>query len=145
MLFVKSVPIGRSLFPRLELIFFDYLTYFDGSDKKHKLVAGELIPMSLATGKHAAIMKFLEQTFDTEIERLSLPWIALQGTVGVRSVALVWIPARIPDMTVMLREALLSLQEREAAIDVDLKAPLLVIKVGSPSIKCIEEKAGDKI
>ena len=78
--------------PQTRVTFSDYLTYFDGSDTKYELVAGKLIPMSLATRKHGAIMKFLEQTFDTEIERLSLPWIALQRTVGVRSVALVWIP-----------------------------------------------------
>lgn len=56
--------------------------------------------------------------------------------------ALVWI---LPNITVMLREAWLSVQETEAAIDFDLKAPLLVMEVGSPSIKCIKEKAGDKI
>ncbi len=54
-----------------KVTFFDYLTYFTGSDKKQELVAGELIQRSLATGKHGAIMTFLKQTFDTEIEHFS--------------------------------------------------------------------------
>ena len=57
--------------PQTRVTFSDYLTYFDGSDTKYELVAGKLIPMSLATRKYGAIMKFLEQTFDTEIEHFS--------------------------------------------------------------------------
>ncbi len=43
----------------------------------------------------------------------------------------------IPDIRVMSQESLLSLQERKAVIDFDLKALLLAIEVDSPSIKFI--------
>lgn len=128
--------------PKTRVTFADYLTYFDRSDTKHELVDGELIPMAVATGKHGAIMKFLEYTFDAEIERLSLPWITLQGTVAVRCPRGLGLDtARIPDITVMLREEWLSLQEREAVIGFDLTAPLLVIEVVSPSTKSTDYRA----
>lgn len=120
--------------------FADYLTYFDGSDTKYELVDGELIAMSLATGKHGGITKFLERNLDGEIERTGLPWIALQGRVGVRC------PrgldtVRIPDVVVMQRDDWQALQEREAVIDFDLSAPLLVIEVISHSTKNIDYRA----
>ena len=120
--------------------FADYLTYFDGSDTKYELVDGELVAMSLATGKHGGITKFLERDLDGEIERTGLPWIALQSLVGVRC------PrgldtVRIPDVVVMQRNDWQALQEREAVIDFDLSAPLLVIEVISPSTKNIGYRA----
>ena len=120
--------------------FADYLTYFDGSDTKYELVDGELVAMSLATGKHGGITKFLERDLDGEIERTGLPWIALQSLVGVRC------PrgldtVRIPDVVVMQRDDWQALQEREAVIDFNLSAPLLVIEVISPSTKNIDYRA----
>ena len=120
--------------------FADYLTYFDGSDTKYELVDGELVAMSLATGKHGRITKFLERDLDGEIERTGLPWIVLQSLVGVRC------PrgldtVRIPDVVVMQRDDWQALQEREAVIDFNLSAPLLVIEVISPSTKNIDYPA----
>ena len=121
--------------------FADYLTYFDGSDTKYELVDGELVAMSLATGKHGGITKFLERDLDGEIERTGLPWIALQGLVGVRCPRGIGLDTvRIPDVVVMQRDDWQALQEREAVIDFDL-APLLVIEVISPSTKNVDYRA----
>ena len=120
--------------------FADYLTYFDGSDTKYELVDGELVAMSLATGKHGGITKFLERDLDGEIERTDSPWIALQSLVGIscpRGLDTV----RIPDVVVMQRDDWHALQECEAVIDFDLSAPLLVIEVISPSTKNIDYQA----
>jgi len=122
--------------------FADYLTYFDGSDTKYELVDGELVAMSLATGKHGGITKFLEKELDGEIERTGLPWIALQGLVGVRCPRGIGLDTvRIPDVVVMQRDDWQALQEREAVIDFDLSAPLLVIEVISPSTKNVDYRA----
>ena len=122
--------------------FADYLTYFDGSDTKYELVDGELVAMSLATGKHGGITKFLERDLDGEIERTGLLWIALQGIVGVRCPRGIGLDTvRIPDVVVMQRNDWQALQEREAVIDFDLSAPLLVIEVISPSTKNIDYRA----
>lgn len=40
-----------------KLTFAEYLKYNDGTDAKYELVNGELIPMSLVTGKHGEITK----------------------------------------------------------------------------------------
>ena len=122
--------------------FADYLTYFDGSDTKYELVDGELVSMSLATGKHGGITKFLERDLDGEIERTGLPWIALQGLVGVRCPRGIGLDTvRIPDVVVMQRDDWQALQEREAVIDFDLSAPLIVIEVISPSTKNVDYRA----
>ena len=122
--------------------FADYLTYFDGSDTKYELVDGELVAMSLATGKHGGITKFLERDLDGEIERTGLPWIALQGIVGVRCPRGIGLDTvRIPDVVVMQRNDWQALQEREAVIDFDLSTPLLVIEVISPSTKNVDYRA----
>ena len=121
--------------------FADYLTYCDGSDTKYELVDGELVAISLATGKHGGITKFLERDLDGEIERTGLPWIALQGLVGVRCPRGIGLDTvRIPDVVVMQRDDWQALQEREAVIDFDL-APLLVIEVISPSTKNVDYRA----
>jgi Uma2 family endonuclease len=133
----KTTPNTRS-----RVTFADYLTYFDGSDTKYELVDGELVAMSLATGKHGGITKFLEKDLDGEIERTGLPWIALQGIVGVRCPRGIGLDTvRIPDVVVMQRNDWQALQEREAVIDFDLSAPLLVIEVISPSTKNVDYRA----
>ena len=56
----------------------EYLGYTDGTDTRYELVNGELVAMSLGSGLHRAILKFLEKLFDAEIERLGLQLVALQ-------------------------------------------------------------------
>jgi Uma2 family endonuclease len=116
------------------LSFQDYLRYDDGTDTRYELVNGELIAMSLGTGKHSAVMKLLERKFDREIERLTHPWTALRGDVGVRSPQSGrWETSRIPDVVVLLTEQWEAMAGREAVIELNEPAPLLVIEVVSPS------------
>ncbi len=42
-----------------KLTFETYLAYDDGTDTQYELVDGELVPMSLGTGKHGNIIRFL--------------------------------------------------------------------------------------
>lgn len=127
---------------KTRVTFSDYLTYFDGSDTKYELVNGELVPMSMASGKHGGITKFLERNLDNEIERTNSPWIALQGIVGVRCPRGIGLDtARIPDVVVMQRNDWQSLQNREAVIGFDLSPPLLVIEVVIPSTKSTDYRA----
>jgi Uma2 family endonuclease len=42
------------------LTFAEYLKYTDGTDRRYELVNGELIPMSLGTGQHGAILLVVE-------------------------------------------------------------------------------------
>jgi Uma2 family endonuclease len=128
------------------LTFAEYLQYFNDSelesDIKYELVDGELIQMALPTGRHGSIAKLLERVFETEIERITQPWIGLQGIVGVRCPRGIGRhTSRIPDVVVMLRAEWLSLQEREAVIDFDLSPPLLVVEVVSPSTQSTDYRA----
>jgi|GEM_PF-2111478 len=67
------------------ITFEEYLTYDDGTDTRYELVDGELVPTSLGTSLHGAIIKLLERIFESEIARLNQQWVVLPGLVGVRS------------------------------------------------------------
>lgn len=120
----------------------EYLAYDDGSDTRYELVNGELLPMSLGTGRHGAIIKRVERILDNEIERLQQPWIALSGTVGLQSPrGEAWDTVRIPDVTVLTLEQWETLQEREAVIRLHEPPPLLVVEVVSESTKSTDYRA----
>ena len=122
--------------------FADYLTYFDGSDTKYELVDGELVAMSLGTGLHGETIDRTYQAINAEINRTAQPWIVRQGQIGVRCPRGIGLDTvRIPDVVVMQRNDWQALQEREAVIDFDLSAPLLVIEVISPSTKNVDYRA----
>ena len=122
--------------------FADYLTYFDGSDTKYELVDGELIAMSLGTGLHGETIDRIYQELNVEISRIAQPWIVRQGQIDVRCPRGIGLDTvRIPDVVVMQRDDWQALQEREAVIDFNLSAPLLVIEVISPSTKNIDYPA----
>ncbi|NMF61165.1 Uma2 family endonuclease [Pseudanabaena yagii] len=122
--------------------FADYLTYSDGSDTKYELVDGELIAMSLGTGLHGETIDRVYKEINVEISRTAQPWIVRQGQIGVRCPRGIGLDTvRIPDVVVMEGNDWQALQEREAVIDFDLSAPLLVIEVISPSIKNIDYRA----
>lgn len=122
--------------------FADYLTYFDESDTKYELVDGELIAMSLGTGLHGETIDRTYQAINAEINRTAQPWIVRQGQIGVRCPRGIGLDTvRIPDVVVMQRNDWQALQEREAVIDFDLSAPLLVIEVISPSTKTVDYRA----
>ncbi|MFN5980220.1 MAG: Uma2 family endonuclease [Pseudanabaena sp.] len=122
--------------------FADYLTYFDGSDTKYELVDGELVAMSLGTGLHGETIDRTCQAINAEINRTAQPWIVRQGQIGVRCPRGIGLDTvRIPDVVVMQQDNWQALQEREAVIDFDLSAPLLVIEVISPPTKNIDYRA----
>ncbi|MBD2101433.1 Uma2 family endonuclease [Leptolyngbya sp. FACHB-261] len=124
------------------LTFAEYLKHDDGTDTQYELVNGELIPMSLGSGKHGAILKFLERSFDAEIARLGREWVALQSVVGVRSPrGNRWDTVRIPDVVVISLEQWRGLQNREAVIDLNEPSPLLVVEVVSESTKKTDYRA----
>ncbi len=125
-----------------KLTFEEYLKYNDGTDTTYELVRGELIPMSLGTGKHGRIIKLLERVFETEITRSSRPLVSLALLVGVRS------PrggklhtSRIPDVVVIPELQWQSLQNREAVIDLGEPPPLLVVEVVSPSTRATDYRS----
>ncbi|HEY9604567.1 MAG TPA: Uma2 family endonuclease, partial [Allocoleopsis sp.] len=119
-----------------KLTFEEYLQYDDGTDTHYELVDGELIPMSLGTGKHGAIAKFLERTFDDESARMGMPWTAQKFAVGVRSPrGGRWDTSRIPDVTVLPIEQWEALANREAVIELNEPPPILVVEIVSESTK----------
>lgn len=50
-----------------KLMFAEYLRYDDGTNSRYELVEGELIPMSVETGRHGAISKYLERIIKTSV------------------------------------------------------------------------------
>lgn len=119
-----------------KVTFEDYLTYDDGTDTRYELVDGELIPMSLGTGKHGAIIRFLLLQFENILSESEQPWIALPGLVGIRSPrGGRWDTSRIPDVTVLSQEQWEEIAEREAVIYFNESPPFLVVEVVSPATK----------
>jgi Uma2 family endonuclease len=119
-----------------KLTFEEYLAYNDGTDARYELVDGELVPMSLGTGKHGAIIHFVARQFEDVILRSGQPWISLPALVGVRSPrGRNWDTSRIPDVTVLTVAQWESMGDREAVINLNEPPPLLVVEVVSPSTK----------
>ncbi|WAL62461.1 Uma2 family endonuclease [Thermocoleostomius sinensis] len=119
-----------------KLTFEEYLAYDDGTDTRYELVDGELVPMSLGTGKHGGIAEFLNDQFREQIKRRELPWTSKQMTVGVRSPrGRNWDTSRIPDVTVLAAAQWEAMSDREAVINLNEPPPILVVEVVSPSTK----------
>jgi Uma2 family endonuclease len=124
------------------LTFTEYLKYTDGTDNRYELVNGELIPMSLGTGQHGAIIKFIERVLETEIATIDSDWIVLPGLIGVRSPrGGRWDTCRIPDIVVIPNQQWHTLQTREAVIEFNETPPLLVVEVVSESTKTVDYRA----
>jgi Uma2 family endonuclease len=117
-----------------KLTFEEYLIYDDGTDTRYELVDGELVPMSLGTGKHGAIIRFIVRQFEDAIAQLGQPWVPLPALVGVRSPrGRNWDSSRIPDVTVLTLTQWEAMADREAVINLNEPPPLLVVEVVSPS------------
>jgi Uma2 family endonuclease len=123
------------------LTFEEYLTYEDGSDTRYELDRGELVAMGQARGQHGEIMHFLEKRFNAEIERTGLNWVARQAAISVR------VPqvgrrdtARCPDICVVPRGQWEGLLKREAVIELDEDAPLLVAEVVSTGTEITDHR-----
>lgn len=126
-----------------KLTFEEYLAYDDGTDTRYELVDGELVPMSLGTGKHGSIIHFLERRLETAIEQLGEPWIVLPaGLIGIRSPrGTRWDTARVPDITVLPIEQWEGMEDKEAVINLHEPPPLLVVEVVSESTKSADYRA----
>jgi len=125
-----------------KLSFAEYLKYNDGSDTKYELVNGELIPMSLGTGKHGAITEFLNDSFKDEAKKEGKPWTSKDMRIGVRSPrGGRWDTSRIPDVTVLPIEQWESLANREAVIELNEPPPILVVEVVSESTKTTDYRS----
>lgn len=119
-----------------KLTFEEYLAYDDSTDTRYELVDGELVPMSLGTGKHGAIIRFIVQQFEDELTRLAQPWVPLPALVGVRSPrGRNWDTSRIPDVTVLTTAQWDAMSDREAVVNLNEPPPILVVEVVSSSTK----------
>lgn len=119
-----------------KLTFAEYLTHEDGSDTRYELVEGDLIPMSVGTGRHGSTIRTLAQQFEAQIQASGQRWVALQGLVGIRIPrGSRWHTSRIPDVTVLTLDLWQSLADREAVIDYTDPPPMLVVEVVSPSTR----------
>lgn len=121
-----------------KLTFKEYLDYEDETDTRYELVRGELIPMSLGTGIHALIIDFLveqlKEVLSPSEDTSEVPLKVMAGSVGVRSPrGGRWNTSRIPDITIVPLTQMRNMVNREAVIDLDEPAPLLVMEVVSPS------------
>jgi Uma2 family endonuclease len=99
-------------------------------------VDGELRAMSLGTGKHSNIIRFLNRQFEDAIISSELPWVSLSSLIGMRSPrGRRWDTSRIPDVTVLDQAQWEAMAERAAVIDFNEPPPILVVEVVSPSTK----------
>lgn len=120
----------------------EYLVYSDGGDTRYELVAGELVPMALPTGRHVQIQKFLSQVFEAEIARQQLPWTTIQGGLGIQSPrGNRWATVRIPDGVVLPLEQWQEMGSREALIRLEEPPLLLVVEVVSESSRAADYRA----
>lgn len=125
-----------------KITFAEYLAYDDGMDTRYELVDGELVPMSLGSGEHGEIADAICDQFKAENKRLGLKLAAKTMLIGVQSpLGIRWDTARIPDVVVLPIDQWRSLQGREAVIQLNEPAPLLVVEVVSESTKTIDYKA----
>lgn len=111
--------------PVTNLTFEEYLTYDDGSGFHYELVDGRLELMNPLTIEHFLIAKFLEQVLDTEIKRLSLPWLCFRET-GVRTGRN---KSRLTDLSVVTQPQARELLNLSAVFE---SLPLLIVEVVSP-------------
>jgi len=115
--------------PVTNLTFEEYLKYDDGSGFHYELVDGRLELMNPPTIEHFLISKFLEQTLDAEILRLSSPWLTFRET-RVRTGRN---KSRLTDLCVVTQEQARELLKASAVFETP---PLLIVEVVSPdSIK----------
>ncbi|MBN3943204.1 Uma2 family endonuclease [Nostoc sp. NMS9] len=133
-----------------KITFAEYLKYNDGTDTQYELVDGELIPMSLGTGKHGGISKFLERSFDDESAKMGQNWTAQKFSVGVRCLRRPeagaprggrWDTSRIPDVVVLPTQQWEALSNREAVIELNETLPILVVEVVSESTQTTDYRS----
>ena len=113
-----------ALQPRIS--FEEYIDICAQTDEPYELVRGELVKMTPPTWQHHKIAKFLERSFDREIEQTGQPWEAFREA-GQRTE---YNSSRLPDVTVVPTEAIEQFLNQTAVLTV---AALLVVEIISPS------------
>lgn len=123
--------------------FEEYLAFQSQQDIAYELDDGVLIPMGVGRVQHTDVAKFLEKSFDTEIERLGLPLITYRGGVGLR------IPqvgrrstSRVPDLMVLTLEQRDYLTTLTDAVLEDSMPPLVVEVVSAGTVNIDHRKNG---
>jgi Uma2 family endonuclease len=109
-----------------KLTFEEYLDYDDGTDFRYELVRGKLQRMNPPTLLHIKIAKYLERLFDSEIQRLQLPWEAFRE-VGQRTEEAT---SRLPDIAIVSTAQANELLYKSAVFQVPA---FLVVEIVSPS------------
>jgi len=124
------------------LTFEEYLEIDYGSNIRYELVDGELVPMSLGTGQHTAIIRFLNRKLDGAVEAISQDWEVIPAMVGIRSPrGTRWDTVRIPDVTILAKSQLKAMASRECVIDLHENPPILVVETVSESTKSVDYRA----
>lgn len=103
-----------------------YLDYCGQTGDRYELVQGELRRMNPPTWLHLKIAKFLEQTFDAEIQRRGYTWEAFRES-GQRTEAT---SSRLPDVIIVPSEAIELMLNQSAVLQVPA---ILVVEIVSPS------------
>lgn len=102
----------------------DYLAFHDETDNRYELIDGVLCPVSLGTGQHTAIIRFISRQFDQQPESIHNDWVAIPGMIGVRSPrGTRWDTVRIPDITLLPAAQLKALASQECIIDLHAPRP----------------------
>ncbi|NEQ99958.1 MAG: Uma2 family endonuclease [Cyanothece sp. SIO2G6] len=125
-----------------KLTFETYLQYEDGSNTRYELVDGELVAMSVGTGRHGRIIKAVDDALNEVIATMELPWTSQRLTVGVQSPrGYRWDTCRIPDITVLTLEQWADMDDREAVVLAHQSPPKLVVEVVSTSTQTEDYRA----
>ncbi|NEO88429.1 MAG: Uma2 family endonuclease [Spirulina sp. SIO3F2] len=120
----------------------DYFSYDADNNTKYELVAGEIVPMSLGSGRHGEIMHQLGRYFEQQIVALGQAWVARQGMIGVQSPQRgQWETVRIPDVVVLPQNQWREIRDREAVVLLSEPAPIVVAEVVSPSTRSTDYRA----
>lgn len=109
-----------------KLTFQDYQRFCESTEGRYELERGVLIEMTPPTWLHLAIAKFLERTFDREIDRLGHAWEAFREPGQQTSES----SSRVPDVAVVPREAIADSFGEAAILTV---AAILLVEVVSES------------
>jgi Uma2 family endonuclease len=109
----------------------EYLSYEDGTDNRYEFDDGDLVEMPPAIRLHRKIAKFLEKSFEREIERLKQKREVGRGEVGVRTKRRGRTVIRLPDVVVFEGETAQDLK----GVDILEAAPIIAVEIVSSGSK----------
>lgn len=105
--------------------FEEYCEYIQTATERYEWVDGRLELMNPPTFRHLLIAKFIEKTFENEIQRLQQPLLTFREA-GVRTG---WRKSRLTDVYVLTVEQVAEFLDQSAIIQTP---PLLIVEVVSP-------------